>query len=232
MKKNKIFIGSSVEGLKIAYAVQQNLRHTAETTVWDQGVFDLSSTTIESLIKVLDNSDFGIFVFSPDDIIKFRGNEALTVRDNVVFELGLFIDKNTYQFVGYDGLRWNALPDNEMLSPHELPENIIIALMFDDLPLEQPPLVSVDLFTPDDEHLDEMKEGLSDDQKPIIPQVYILSGGDITPFRLEFSFHPQWFDAPDTSFSVVGLYSTPVDIVGPFVNGATFSVEDHYGNNE
>lgn len=93
MKKNKIFIGSSVEGLKIAYAVQQNLRHTAETTVWDQGVFDLSSTTIESLIKVLDNSDFGIFVFSPDDIIKFRGNEALTVRDNVVFELGLFIGR-------------------------------------------------------------------------------------------------------------------------------------------
>lgn len=147
-------------------------------------------------------------------------------------ELGLFIDKNTYQFVGYDGLRWTALPNNEILVPHELPENIIIKLIFDDLPLEQSPLVSAELFTPDDEHLAEMKEGLSDDQKPIIPQVYILSGGDISPFRVEFSFHPQWFEAPDMSFSVVGLYSTPVDIVGPFVNGAIFSAEDHYGNNE
>ena len=91
--KNKVFIGSSVEGLKIAYAIQQNLRHNAETTVWDQGVFELSSTTIESLIEVLDNSDFGIFVFSPDDIIKFRGIENLVVRDNVLFELGLFIGR-------------------------------------------------------------------------------------------------------------------------------------------
>lgn len=147
-------------------------------------------------------------------------------------ELGLFIDENTYQFVGYDGLRWTALPDNEILTPHELPENIIISLMFDDLPLEQPPLVSAELFTPDDEHLEEMQEGLSEDQKPIIPQVYILSGGDITPFRVDFSFHPQWFDAPDTSFSVIGLYSTPVDVVGPFVNGETFSAEDHYGKND
>lgn len=146
-------------------------------------------------------------------------------------ELGLFIDKNTYQFVGYDGLRWAPLPDNEFLSPHELPENIIVTLLFDDLPLEQPSLISSELFTPDDEHLEEMKEGLSDDEKPIIPQVYILSGGDITPFRVEFSFNPQWFDAPDIMFAVVGLYSTPVDIVGPFVDGAKFVPDSRSSGN-
>lgn len=91
--KSRIFIGSSVEGLSIAYAIQQNLLHDAETTVWDQGVFELSGTTIESLTKTLSGSDFGIFVFSPDDIVKIRGKESPSVRDNVLFEMGLFIGR-------------------------------------------------------------------------------------------------------------------------------------------
>ena len=89
--RSKVFIGSSAESLNIAYAIQQNLRKTAETTVWDQGVFELSKTTIESLVEILSQTDFGIFVFSPDDIVKIRSNESLAVRDNVIFELGLFI---------------------------------------------------------------------------------------------------------------------------------------------
>lgn len=91
--KSRIFIGSSVEGLGIAYAIQQNLLHDAETTVWDQGVFELSSTTIESLTKTLSGADFGVFVFSPDDILKIRGKETSSVRDNVLFEMGLFIGR-------------------------------------------------------------------------------------------------------------------------------------------
>jgi hypothetical protein len=93
MTKPKIFIGSSTEGLNIAYAVQQNLTHDAEITVWDQGVFELSQTTIESLVAVLEKCDFAIFVFSPDDISRIRKKEFLTVRDNVIFELGMFIGK-------------------------------------------------------------------------------------------------------------------------------------------
>jgi tetratricopeptide (TPR) repeat protein len=93
MIKPKIFIGSSVEGLNIAYAVQQNLTHDAEITVWDQGVFELSQTTIESLVAALDKSDFAVFVFSPDDITKIRTKKFQTVRDNVIFELGMFIGK-------------------------------------------------------------------------------------------------------------------------------------------
>jgi len=93
MKKPRLFIGSSVEGLNIAYAIQENLSYTAEVTVWNQGVFNLSDTTIESLILVLENTDFGVFVFTPDDITTIRGKKNTTVRDNVLFELGLFIGK-------------------------------------------------------------------------------------------------------------------------------------------
>lgn len=93
MSKPRVFIGSSVEGLQIAYAVQQNLLHQAEVTVWDQGIFELSRTTIESLTQALDENDFAVFVFSPDDITKLRNTTSPTVRDNVIFEFGLFIGK-------------------------------------------------------------------------------------------------------------------------------------------
>jgi predicted nucleotide-binding protein/tetratricopeptide (TPR) repeat protein len=91
--KPKVFIGSSVEGLNIAYAVQQNLTHETEVTVWDQGIFELSLTTIESLILALAKFDFAIFVFSQDDVVRMRQKQHQAVRDNVIFELGLFIGK-------------------------------------------------------------------------------------------------------------------------------------------
>jgi len=91
--KPKLFIGSSREGLPIADALHSGLTRDAECTVWNQGIFNLSQNTLADLIKVLRQSDFGIFVFSPDDITLMRGNSNQTVRDNVIFELGLFIGR-------------------------------------------------------------------------------------------------------------------------------------------
>lgn len=93
MPKPRVFIGSSVEGLNVAYPVQQHLSHEAEPIIWDQGVFELSRTTMESLTAVLSESDFAVFVFSPDDLVRIRDLTATAVRDNVLFEFGLFIGK-------------------------------------------------------------------------------------------------------------------------------------------
>ena len=91
--KHKIFIGSSVESLELAKAIQIELERDAYVTIWSQDIFKLTSTALDDLIFASRNFDFAIFIFNPDDVTKIRGTEQPTVRDNVVFELGLFIGK-------------------------------------------------------------------------------------------------------------------------------------------
>jgi Predicted nucleotide-binding protein containing TIR-like domain len=91
--KPRLFIGSSSENLNVAYAVQQGLEAVAEVTVWTQGVFSPSKYNLESLVDALFETDFGVFVFSPDDQATIRGGTFETVRDNVIFELGMFVGR-------------------------------------------------------------------------------------------------------------------------------------------
>jgi hypothetical protein len=89
MRKPRIFIASSVESLDVADAINVNLDHHAEVTVWKNG-FKLSSSTIDSLLEKAETVDFAIFIFTPDDVATIRDQSKNVVRDNVLFELGLF----------------------------------------------------------------------------------------------------------------------------------------------
>lgn len=90
MRKPRIFIASAVESLNVADAFNVNLDHQAEVTVWKNG-FSLSLNTIDSLVKMAESVDFAIFIFTPDDIAQIRDQQKHIVRDNIVFELGLFV---------------------------------------------------------------------------------------------------------------------------------------------
>lgn len=87
----KVFVGSSTEGLPVAEAIQLGLDHAAEVTIWHQGVFGLSRGTLEELVRVSKNFDFAVLVLTPDDLTVHRESVSNSARDNVIFELGLFI---------------------------------------------------------------------------------------------------------------------------------------------
>lgn len=91
--KPRVFIGSSTESLWIAEAIQENIKYSCYCEIWTQGTFKPSGTALDSLCAALNHFDFAIFVFSPDDVTKIRDHSYGTVRDNVLFETGLFIGK-------------------------------------------------------------------------------------------------------------------------------------------
>lgn len=91
MRKPRLFIASSVESLPIAEAVNVNLDHEFEITVWKNGTFKLSSSTIDDLVEKSSFVDFALFIFAPDDISEIRSRKEHVVRDNVIFEMGLFV---------------------------------------------------------------------------------------------------------------------------------------------
>src|SRR5262249_22204949 len=86
-----LFIGSSSEGLPAAHALQAELEQVCEPRVWSQGVFGPTGTTIGSLLEMTQSSDFAALVLTPDDSVVTRGADVTVARDNVVFELGLFL---------------------------------------------------------------------------------------------------------------------------------------------
>jgi predicted nucleotide-binding protein len=91
MDKPTLFIGSSSEGLDIAEAVQISLDRECEVTLWTQGIFLLGLSNLENLTRTLGDYDFAVLVLTPDDVLNSRGSQQSVCRDNVIFELGLFM---------------------------------------------------------------------------------------------------------------------------------------------
>jgi CRP/FNR family transcriptional regulator, cyclic AMP receptor protein len=87
-----VFVGSSAEALTVASELHRQLqREPLVSCLWTNGVFEASKTAIESLVELAGRADFACLVLSPDDVTTSRGRTQYSPRDNVTFELGLFM---------------------------------------------------------------------------------------------------------------------------------------------
>ena len=90
----RIFIISSAEALPIARAVQNAFAHDPfVTVVWTDGVFRVTNYTLHNLEEQIDDSDFAVAIAHADDLTDSRGKAWPSPRDNVIFELGLFMGR-------------------------------------------------------------------------------------------------------------------------------------------
>ena len=89
--KPRVFIGSSVEGRGIAEHVQSELETFAECVRWSQGVVGVSESTLDSLFVVVKDFDFAVLVLTPGDLDPEPIKGRHSPRDNILFELGLFV---------------------------------------------------------------------------------------------------------------------------------------------
>jgi hypothetical protein len=95
-KLPRAFVGSSSEGLAVARHLKQLLKDDLDITIWDEGtVFGLSETTIEALEDAVLQYDYGIFLVTSDDRLESKGEIKRVARDNVLFEIGLFMGRLT-----------------------------------------------------------------------------------------------------------------------------------------
>lgn len=87
-----VFVGSSVEALEIARAIQDCFLHDPFVIrLWTDKVFGASQIVIDELARLAVLADYAILVLKPDDLLEIRGQRIAAPRDNVIFELGLFI---------------------------------------------------------------------------------------------------------------------------------------------
>jgi predicted nucleotide-binding protein len=90
----RIFIICSTEDLPIASAIQNAFASDPFTTiVWTDGVFRATNYPLEILEARVDDSDFAVAIAHADDLTPNRGKTWPGPRDNVIFELGLFVGR-------------------------------------------------------------------------------------------------------------------------------------------
>lgn len=84
-----IFIGSSKEGLAVAKLIESGINDIAECRLWTDA-FELGKSNFDNLISQIAFYDYAIMIATGDDVIRSRKKSQKGVRDNVLFEFGMF----------------------------------------------------------------------------------------------------------------------------------------------
>ncbi|WP_419148965.1 type II secretion system minor pseudopilin GspH [Pseudoalteromonas 'SMAR'] len=122
-------------------------------------------------------------------------------------ELGLHLDKDTLEFLVFDGEKWTTFEADDIYKAIKFPEQYEVELILEDLPWSQDNLL-------EQANWRELMSGGDDDEllelkKLKIPQVLILSSGEVSAFRLKV----ENTSLTEPLYFVEGEFMAPVGLV-------------------
>jgi prolyl-tRNA editing enzyme YbaK/EbsC (Cys-tRNA(Pro) deacylase) len=89
----RIFVGSSTEGASVDRHVRAILEDLNVEVIGWREAFHAGDHPLDVLLETARSVDGALLIATPDDQGVLRGQERLTPRDNVLFELGVFISQ-------------------------------------------------------------------------------------------------------------------------------------------
>ncbi|MBH0094661.1 type II secretion system minor pseudopilin GspH [Pseudoalteromonas sp. SCQQ13] len=120
-------------------------------------------------------------------------------------ELGFHIDNNVFEFLVFDGEKWVSFVREALFEPVEFDPRFKLALNLDDLAWAQDNLLEQanwrELMSGDEDSLLELK-------KFKIPQVLILSSGEVSAFQLTLELKEQ----SEPVYFIEGEFAAPVNL--------------------
>lgn len=120
-------------------------------------------------------------------------------------ELGFHIDNNVFEFLVFDGEKWVSFVREALFEPVEFDPRFKLALNLDDLAWAQYNLLEQanwrELMSGDEDSLLELK-------KFKIPQVLILSSGEVSAFQLTLELKEQ----SEPVYFIEGEFTAPVNL--------------------
>ena len=121
-------------------------------------------------------------------------------------ELGLLVDQNTLEFLVFDGEKWTSFEREELFKPIEFDQQFKVTLNLEDLPWAQDNLLEQSNWR-------ELMSGNNEDsllelKKLKIPQVLILSSGEVSAFQLTLELKAQ----REPVYFIEGEFTAPVNL--------------------
>lgn len=95
-RKPRVFIASASESEEVVNEIKRQLEEsgTADVIPWfQQGVFESGDFILDALLDRSKCYDFAVIVYEGIDRSTSRGVFKMSARDNVVFELGMFLER-------------------------------------------------------------------------------------------------------------------------------------------
>jgi general secretion pathway protein H len=140
-------------------------------------------------------------------------------------DFGLVLNDKGYQFLVHDGQKWLEVGEPKFMQFHPWPETVKAELELEGLSWAEDSILGQEEFRKLQEELLEQQEEAAEEEekkagrdgktkgpaksreKPLLPNIYILSSGDISPFQLvlaDETERPFWYQ------ELKGEYSIPL----------------------